>query len=151
MCVCVRACFPPRQNKYTLKLQKWSNHILLLSSVQSLSHVQLSATPRTASRQASLSITNSRSLLILMSMESVIPSYHLILCHPLLFYIYFYVGKYISSIYVEFQVYIYIYAYKYFSYFSLNVNFRNIHLWSFFPVYISWLVPALFMLCFCWC
>ena len=41
-------------------------------------------TPWTAARQASLSITNSRSLLRLMSMESVMPSNHLILCHPLL-------------------------------------------------------------------
>ena len=56
----------------------------LLSSVQSLSHVQLFATPWTAARQASLSITNSRNLLKLMSIESVMPSNHLILCHPLL-------------------------------------------------------------------
>ena len=55
-----------------------------LSSVQSLSCVQLFATPRTAARQASLSITNSWSLLKLMSIESVMPSNHLILCHPLL-------------------------------------------------------------------
>ena len=54
------------------------------SSVQSLSHVQLFATPRTAARQASLSIPNSRSLLKLMSIESVMPSNHLILCRPLL-------------------------------------------------------------------
>ena len=53
-------------------------------SVQSLSCVRLSATPWTAARQASLSITNSRSLPILMSLESVMPSNHLILCHPLL-------------------------------------------------------------------
>ena len=53
--------------------------------VQSLSHVQLSATPWTAACQASLSITNSWSLLRLMSIESVMPSNHLILCHPLLF------------------------------------------------------------------
>ena len=53
------------------------------SSVQSLSHVQLFATPWTAAHQASLSITNSRSLLKLMSIESVMPSMHLILCHPL--------------------------------------------------------------------
>ena len=54
------------------------------SSVQSLSCVQLFATPRTAARQASLSITNSRNLLTLMSIESVMLSNHLILCHPLL-------------------------------------------------------------------
>ena len=54
------------------------------SSVQSLSHVQLFATPLTAARQASLSITNSWSLLKLMSIESVMPSNHLILCCPLL-------------------------------------------------------------------
>ena len=53
------------------------------SSVQSLSCVQLFATPWTAARQASLSITNSWSLLKLMSIESVMPSNHLILCRPL--------------------------------------------------------------------
>ena len=53
-------------------------------SVQSLSHVPLSAIPWTAARQASLSITNSQSLFKLMSIESVMPSNHLILCHPLL-------------------------------------------------------------------
>ena len=54
------------------------------SSVQSLSSVQLFATPWTATRQASLSITNSQILLKLMSITSVMPSNHLILCHPLL-------------------------------------------------------------------
>ena len=54
------------------------------SSVQSLSHVPFFATPWTATLQASLSITNSQSLLKLMSIELVVPSNHLILCHPLL-------------------------------------------------------------------
>ena len=54
------------------------------SSVQSLSCVQLFAAPWTAAHQASLSIINSQSLLKLMSIESVMPSNHLILCHPLL-------------------------------------------------------------------
>ena len=54
------------------------------SSVQSLSRVWLFATPWTAARQASLSITISQSLLKLMSIKSVVPSNHLILCHPLL-------------------------------------------------------------------
>ena len=53
-------------------------------SVQSLSHVQLFATPWIAAHQASLSITNSWSLLKLMPIKSVMPSSHLILCHPLL-------------------------------------------------------------------
>ena len=56
----------------------------ILSSVQLLSHVRLFVTPWTAARQPSLTITNPRSLLKLMSIESVIPSNHLILCHPLL-------------------------------------------------------------------
>ena len=55
-----------------------------MTCVQSLSCVQLFATPRTAARLASLSITNSRSLLKLTSIESVMPSNHLILCCPLL-------------------------------------------------------------------
>ena len=54
------------------------------SSVQSLSHIQLFATAWTTACQASLSITSSQSLLKLMSIESVMPSNHLILCHPLL-------------------------------------------------------------------
>ena len=54
------------------------------SSVQSFSHVRLFATPETAAHQASLSITNSWSPPKLMSIESVMPSNHLILCHPLL-------------------------------------------------------------------
>ena len=55
------------------------------SSVQLLSHVRLFATPWTAACQASLSITNSWSLLNLMSIESVMASNHFILCRPLLF------------------------------------------------------------------
>ena len=57
---------------------------LQFSSAQSLSSVRLFATPWTAANQASLSITNSQSLLKLMSIKSVMPSSHLILCHPLL-------------------------------------------------------------------
>ena len=52
----------------------------LIGSVQSLSHVQLFVTSWTAAHQASLCITNSWSLLTLMSIESVLPSNHLILC-----------------------------------------------------------------------
>ena len=58
--------------------------MLQFSSVQSLSRVRLFATPQTAACQASLSITNSQSLPKLMSIEAVMPSNHLILCHPLL-------------------------------------------------------------------
>ena len=67
-----------RQMLYYLSLS------VQFSSVQSLSHVWLFATPWIAAHQASLSIANSQSLLKLMSMESVIPSSHLILCNPLL-------------------------------------------------------------------
>ena len=62
-------------------MKKWS---WIISSVQSLSHVRLFVTPWIAACQASLSITNSQSLLKLMSIESVMPSSHLILCRPLL-------------------------------------------------------------------
>ena len=58
--------------------------LVQFSSVQLLSHVRLFATPWTAACQASLSITNSRSPLKLMSVELVMPSNHLILCRPLL-------------------------------------------------------------------
>ena len=55
-----------------------------ISSIQSLSNVQCFETPRTAACQTYLSISNPRSLLKLMSMESVMPFNHLILCHPLI-------------------------------------------------------------------
>ena len=58
--------------------------LVCVPSLQLLSHVQLFATPWTAARQASLTITNSKSLLKIMSIESVMPSNHLILCHLLL-------------------------------------------------------------------
>ena len=58
--------------------------LIQFSSVPSLSHVQLFVTPWTTTHQAFLSITNSRSLLKLMSIESVMPSNHLIICRPLL-------------------------------------------------------------------
>ena len=58
--------------------------LFLTSSVQSLNRVRFFATPWTAALQVSLSITNSWSLLKLMSIESLMPSNHLIICHPLL-------------------------------------------------------------------
>ena len=60
------------------------NHSIQFSLVQSLSRVRLFAKPRTAARQASLTITNSQSLARLMSIESVMPSNQPILCRPLL-------------------------------------------------------------------
>ena len=72
-----------------LSERKWANSVWKglehLGSVQSLSRVRLFVTPWTAARQATLSITNSQSLLKLMSIESVMPSNNLILCLPLLF------------------------------------------------------------------
>ena len=68
-----------------ISFQQWKH--LFKSSLQSdqlLSRVQLFATPWTATCQVSLSITDSWSLLKLMSIESVMPFYHLILCHPFL-------------------------------------------------------------------
>ena len=73
--------FPTINVKHHIQLSK---HYHQFSSVQSLSRVRLFATPGIAARQASLYITNSRSPLKLMSIESVMPSSHLILCHPLL-------------------------------------------------------------------
>ena len=67
-----------------ISLQSKGLSRIFFSSVQSLSHVQLFATPWAAARQTSLSNTNSQSLPKLMSIESVMPSSHLILCHPLL-------------------------------------------------------------------
>ena len=90
---------PPEKSRGWLctPLRKRENHFRMLtwtvaaggagegfSSVQSLSRVRLFVTPWTTARQASLSITNSQSSLKLMSIELVMPSNHLILCHPLL-------------------------------------------------------------------
>ena len=71
---------------FTMSLESPSSEQITTSitSVQSLSRVQLFVTPWTAACQASLSITNSQSLLKLMSLKSVIPSNHLSLCHALL-------------------------------------------------------------------
>ena len=69
-----------RRGAHGLSASQWYS----IRSVQSLSHVRLFVTSWTAACQAFLSITNCRSLLKLMSIESVMPSNHLILCHPLL-------------------------------------------------------------------
>ena len=92
-----RLYFSGLQNHCRWWLQPWNEKMLAplkksydqpssvqFSSVQSLSGVQLFVTPWITAHQASLSITNSWSLLKLMSIELVMPSNHLILCHPLL-------------------------------------------------------------------
>ena len=80
MCVCVRVC-----NRIMLLCTQNEHNIVNQLSVQfSCSVVSDSATPWIAARQASLSITNSRSSPKLMSIKSVMPPSHLILCHPLL-------------------------------------------------------------------
>ena len=66
------------------QIESYSMAQTFLSSAQLLSHVQLFVTSWTAACQASLSMTNCQSLLKLMSIESVMPSNHLILCRPLL-------------------------------------------------------------------
>ena len=70
--------------KYGKGIEKEWNKVVIVVLVQSLSHVLLFVTPWTAACQASLSLTNSRSLLKLMSIKLVMPSNHLILCRPLL-------------------------------------------------------------------
>ena len=78
---------PSVNSEAEVDLKKYNSDITdhyQFSSVQSLSRVRLFATPWIAARQASLSITNSRSSLRLTSIESVMPSGHLILCCPLL-------------------------------------------------------------------
>ena len=79
------------QIKFIMNFSVYICHVLIInlfhlffSSIQLLSCVRLFATPWTAAYQASLSITNSQRLLKLKSIESVMPSNHLILCHPLL-------------------------------------------------------------------
>ena len=70
--------------RFNKELRILQTFLEAISSVQLLSHVRLSAMPWTAACQTSLSSTNSQSLLKLMPVESVMPSNHLILCHPLL-------------------------------------------------------------------
>ena len=82
-------CSPPGSSVHGIlqaRVLEWLALKVYISvqSVQSLSHVWLFVTPWTAAHQASLSITNSPSLLQLMSIESVRPSNHLIFCHPLI-------------------------------------------------------------------
>ena len=97
-----------------------SESVLHISSVQSLSLVQLFATPWTAAHQASLSITSSRNLLKLMSIKSVISSNSLILCHPLLL-----LPSVFPSIRVFFNVpFLHIRWPKYWS-FSFNISPSN--------------------------
>ena len=72
------------QSNYVFSFKACNSQKIYFSSVQSLSHVRLFATPWIAARQASLSITNSRISHKLMSIESMLPSNHLILCRPLL-------------------------------------------------------------------
>ena len=90
--VCQRVCYfsytrnahfvPLTYSEYLATIK--TDQKVQFSSVQSVSHVRLFVTPWTAARQASLPITNSRSWLKLMSIESGMPSNHLILCRPLL-------------------------------------------------------------------
>ena len=113
--------------KLLVSIFTWSCHWILLpclhfSSVLSLSRVRLFATPWIAACQASLSITNSRSLPKLMSIESVMPCNHLILWHPLLL---------LSSIFPNIRVFSYESALcirwpKYWS-FSFNISPTNEH------------------------
>ena len=113
---------------YYFQIQKLSLPIcqtlysVQFSSVQSLSCVQLFVTPWTAARQASLSITNSQSLLKHMSIEWVMPSNHIILCRPLLL---------LPSIFLNIRVFsnesaLHIRWPKYWS-FSFNISPSNEH------------------------
>ena len=101
---------------WTFASKEW----LQFRSVQSLSCVRLFVNPWTAARQASLSIINSQSLLKLMSIELVMPSNHLILCHPLLL---------LPLIFLNIRVFsnesaLHIRWPKYWS-FSFNISFSN--------------------------
>ena len=81
MCSCLSGPYLGGQER---QYHKWLNHSWAISSVQLLSRFWLFVTLQTAACQASLSITNSQSLLKLMFIMSVMPSNHLILCHSLL-------------------------------------------------------------------
>ena len=81
----MNCCYQLNHKLHILRyISQYNSHHSKVSSVQSLSSVQLFATPWTAACQASVSITNGRSLPKLMSIETVMPSYYLLLCCPLL-------------------------------------------------------------------
>ena len=83
-CLTFRGINPEKVNNFSFLIILTILLSMIFSSVQSISHVRLFATPWTVAHQASLSIINSWSLLKLMSIESVMPTNHLILCCPLL-------------------------------------------------------------------
>ena len=109
-------------SKNKRKQGEWCLNKQIISSLQLLSPVRLFVTPWTAARQVSLSITNARSLLKLMSIELVMPCNHLILCRPLFF---------LPSIFASIRVFsnesaLRIRWPKYWS-FSFNIGPSNIH------------------------
>ena len=81
---CLRIAWRLKKKPHTSEYNWWMHTIVQFSSVQSLSRVRLFATPWIAARQASLSIAKSRSSFRLTSIQSMMPSSHLILCLPLL-------------------------------------------------------------------
>ena len=123
----IAACLLEKQGAGKLAIWTLIFHIHFtvisqFSSVQSLSRVRLFGTPWTAARQASLSNTNSLSLPKLMCIESVMPSNHVILCHPLFF---------MTSIFPSIRVFsnesvLHIRWPKYWS-FSFNISPSNEH------------------------
>ena len=82
--VSISPCSEEDERALSASFQTENQALIYFSSVNLLSHVQFFATPRTAARQASPSITNFWNLLKLMSILSVMPSNYLILCRPLL-------------------------------------------------------------------
>ena len=126
LCYCASLSLDRRYISSTGEMILSGRQVLVLlyriSSVQSLSHVRLFATPWTTAHQASLSITNSRSLPKPMSIKSMVPSNHLILCHPLLL---------LPSVFPSIRVFSNESAFhirwpKYWS-FSLNISTSNEH------------------------
>ena len=118
---------------FTNYLSKFQRDFVVF--LQSLSHVRLFATPWTAARQASLSFTNSWSLLKFMSVESLMPSNHLTLYSPFLL---------LPSIFPSIRVFssesvLYIWWPKYWS-FSFSISFSNEHSWLI-SFRMDWLDP----------
>ena len=110
----VGCCLWGRTESDMTKAMQQHHHHHHISSVQLLSHVQLFVTPWTATCQASLSIADSRCLLKLMSIQSVMPSNHLILCCPLLL-----LRSIFSSIRV-FRVFSFFFFFKFIYFFTLQ-------------------------------
>ena len=133
--------------------------IFQFSSVQSLSHVRLFATPWISARQASLSIINSQSSLKLTSIELVMPSSHLILCRPLFLLLpippsirVFSSESTLRMKWPKYWSFSFTYIYTYTNWHTAFRLKKSQKLYFFFPLVVFFIFPFVtFFYCFCYC